>query len=901
MAYDPRGLYDSDEGGGGLGSGGGSIRRVDVLPIGDEIIVGAGYILLTDDSFWVGGQEEQLPIPAVPATDSTINSITISSIIFANATYIGEYLNDPPSPNDLDLFLRTSDRRFRHYEGSDWLTISDLSRLRTLQTGPMLLPQYIFLGEHYSELPGTGNIDTLDAVKIFLDADNYDETKIYFFFNSDSGVTETIIYVPAVPGTPEIEQDPLKVLIRVSSGFGYGSPTVSVADDAARDLYFTNNPSELVQYDESPNVFIQVGTGLQHRVAGAWDDAAGFIQGLPGIQGPPGGMGGIGQTGPPGQPGQIGGTGAIGPSGQPGGEGPIGPPGQPGQQGGEGVEGPQGRTGQQGPQGEQGDEGPMGVQDSAFIVAIVQPLVNDLQEQIDNINAASGITEAEAQALIDAAILNLLDVTLTNRVEGTYSADADPGTGDTDLYQIFFRGDNSQVWISPKTTTDFILISSGTGDTDLNFGTPFSFQGNYHEETGDDVLLIDTGNVTYRPSDTNDNWANLFNVLTLPNISAKIYVSLTWQASVNTATALSITEPNSDVLTDGPYSNQELHPLSFGYFIENGATEFFLNILETGAGTVDITNLQYNVIIFNGNYQRKIQDASHGYSDPAEQEVPALAQQGEVLSMLVETKTAGTDSVGDWYEIVRGTNYPHYRGAFDVFPDNPSRDWIIYHTLYHHFYRREDGPTVFSGDVWRTVNIKTAFANDDYNMLGEYDGDVEAGNHIVDFDTNDDDTVYHYYSTSEGIVKDLDNGSFTEHSDETITKRWVNIAGSATGLSLSQVNALIADAANFQYTDNRNDDTSWVDTYDENVHTWQRFSIGTGEYSLGIPLAPGTSGSDEASDGILFFFLYQRTQDGIAPNSHPGTLETGAKTLDDYSNPQWSYEPTTRQADFSLS
>lgn len=71
----------------------------------------------------------------------------------------------------------------------------------------------------------------------------------------------------------------------VNSNFRFGTPPVIVADDAARDLYFTTNSGELTQYDNDPNLFIAVGTGFQHRVNSAWVSAGAILKGDRGQKG----------------------------------------------------------------------------------------------------------------------------------------------------------------------------------------------------------------------------------------------------------------------------------------------------------------------------------------------------------------------------------------------------------------------------------------------------------------------------------------------------------------------------------------------------------------------------------------------------------------------------------------
>ena len=73
------------------------------------------------------------------------------------------------------------------------------------------------------------------------------------------------------------------------SGFRFGTPRVSVADNAARNTYFTTNPGELTQYDEDPFLVIAVGTGYQYRTNDAWADVAVVLvgeRGLPGTNAP---------------------------------------------------------------------------------------------------------------------------------------------------------------------------------------------------------------------------------------------------------------------------------------------------------------------------------------------------------------------------------------------------------------------------------------------------------------------------------------------------------------------------------------------------------------------------------------------------------------------------------------
>lgn len=76
-----------------------------------------------------------------------------------------------------------------------------------------------------------------------------------------------------------------KILHAINSNFRFGNPPVIVADDSARDTHFTNNPSELTQYNDNPDIFIAVGTGFQHRVSNAWADAAALLIGPPGPKG----------------------------------------------------------------------------------------------------------------------------------------------------------------------------------------------------------------------------------------------------------------------------------------------------------------------------------------------------------------------------------------------------------------------------------------------------------------------------------------------------------------------------------------------------------------------------------------------------------------------------------------
>ncbi len=82
----------------------------------------------------------------------------------------------------------------------------------------------------------------------------------------------------------------------VDSNFRFGSPPVIVADDTARDTYFTNNAGELTQYDNDPDLFIAVGTGFQHRVSSAWVSAGAILKGEKGDQGDQGDQGNPGDS-----------------------------------------------------------------------------------------------------------------------------------------------------------------------------------------------------------------------------------------------------------------------------------------------------------------------------------------------------------------------------------------------------------------------------------------------------------------------------------------------------------------------------------------------------------------------------------------------------------------------------
>lgn len=80
-----------------------------------------------------------------------------------------------------------------------------------------------------------------------------------------------------------------KSLRRVSSNFSFGSPARTFTTDTARDTHFTANAADLAQYDNDPNLLIQVGSGnsieYQHRVSSAWAEVDIFLRGEKGDKG----------------------------------------------------------------------------------------------------------------------------------------------------------------------------------------------------------------------------------------------------------------------------------------------------------------------------------------------------------------------------------------------------------------------------------------------------------------------------------------------------------------------------------------------------------------------------------------------------------------------------------------
>lgn len=69
------------------------------------------------------------------------------------------------------------------------------------------------------------------------------------------------------------------------SGLLFGTGTSIFADNAARDAYFTANPTQLTQYDDNEFLLIQVGTGFQRRRSNAWIVVTNVVRGPQGVAG----------------------------------------------------------------------------------------------------------------------------------------------------------------------------------------------------------------------------------------------------------------------------------------------------------------------------------------------------------------------------------------------------------------------------------------------------------------------------------------------------------------------------------------------------------------------------------------------------------------------------------------
>jgi hypothetical protein len=123
--------------------------------------------------------------------------------------------------------------------------------------------------------------------------------------------------------------------------------------------------------------------------------------GRDGEQGPKGDRGEIGPIGPQGPQGEKGDKGEIGeqgPRGDKGDKGDVGPQGEKGDKGERGEQGPQGERGEQGPKGEQGEigpqglkgevgpQGPIGPQGTKGDTPDIQPLVEKIDNKLEQID-----------------------------------------------------------------------------------------------------------------------------------------------------------------------------------------------------------------------------------------------------------------------------------------------------------------------------------------------------------------------------------------------------------------------------------------------------------------------------------------------------------------------------------
>ena len=130
----------------------------------------------------------------------------------------------------------------------------------------------VWLGEHYSP----GNIDTAAEVQSHLN-EVYDSTKTYHYYNRAVDTIYTVGSFVATVVTPTYRH--------LDSNFSFGNPALVFADDAARDAHFVATPTDLTQYDNDPNLIIQVGTAYQHRFASTWTDVSILLRGAMGDPG----------------------------------------------------------------------------------------------------------------------------------------------------------------------------------------------------------------------------------------------------------------------------------------------------------------------------------------------------------------------------------------------------------------------------------------------------------------------------------------------------------------------------------------------------------------------------------------------------------------------------------------
>ena len=132
----------------------------------------------------------------------------------------------------------------------------------------------VWIGLHY-----TVNAETASEVQAYLN-EVYDSTKFYHYYERASDTVFTVENFVATVVTPTYRH--------LDSNFSFGNPALVFADDAARDAHFVATPTDLTQYDNDPNLIIQVGTAYQHRFSSTWSDVSILLRGAmgdPGVDG----------------------------------------------------------------------------------------------------------------------------------------------------------------------------------------------------------------------------------------------------------------------------------------------------------------------------------------------------------------------------------------------------------------------------------------------------------------------------------------------------------------------------------------------------------------------------------------------------------------------------------------
>lgn len=359
---------------------------------------------------------------------------------------------------------------------------------------------------------------------------------------------------------------------------------------------------------------------------------------------------------------------------------------------------------------------------------------------------SGGVTIAQVNTLIDTKIVALLATgALTTVTLGTASAiDPVDGDGDTARFEIHFNTTDSTLFVSQQTSTDWIaLASGGVGLTPAQVNTLIenarTSEGTFATESDSNPIDGDTSLFQIHFNTTSES------VWTSPRGTTTFYQIM------GSGTAQSITSQ---------YSTDKVEE----HDTYDADVDRYVKISIDGGST-------YTEWISTDNTTPI--DASHGLPDAADFRLGRLARQQGILYMVYERIVPGTDAQGTWSHISTGNNYPHYQGARSSHPPMPANNWVYYNITQSNWYNR-DRPSGFGGYRWTTTNIQGAFDHIEYRFIGQYLDDVEAGNHLTNFNNN---RAWHFYSETDGRVRVLDNSTFVAALDPIPVKDWVSITG----------------------------------------------------------------------------------------------------------------------------